>query len=84
MMNPTTYCREAIEALRQQRGSFSAPAGQQVVVILSTYGQQGLSAQDFAMTLNLLAESSERSGRAKVAAAAREILAGWQSRSATR
>ena len=81
-MDSGTYCREAIGTLRtEQGGSLSDPTSYQVIVLLSSFGQQDLSPRDFTTALNLLIERSERSAKPKVAEAARTILSDWQSRS---
>lgn len=79
-MDPTTYCENAIRVLREEQGGrLSDPASFQMVVLLSSYGQQELSPRDFTTAVTLLIERSERSGRTKMAEAARRILSDWQS-----
>ena len=81
-MDPTTYCQEAIETLRREQGGvLSDRPSFQMVILLSSYGQQDLSPWDFATTLKLLIERSERSGGARGAEAARRVLDDWQSAS---
>ena len=77
-MDTAAYCRQAIEALRdEQGGSFSDPGSRQTVIVLSSLGQQGLSARDFTRALSLLIESSERSQQPRLAEATRRILSEW-------
>lgn len=81
-MDPTTYCREAIELLREEQGgTLSDPSSFQAIVLLSSYGQQELVPEDFTAALRLLIDRAERSGRPNMAAAARAVLRDWQSRS---
>jgi hypothetical protein len=80
-MDPSTYCRQMITTLRQKPdGRFADPERHQMVVILSTFGQQELSAEELTRRLQELIQSAEWSQRPKVAAAAQQILADWQSK----
>ena len=79
-MNPSTYCQRVIETFREApNGRFADPASHQMVVILSTFGQQELTPEELTRSLQELIRSAEWSQQPKVAAAAQQILADWQS-----
>ena len=82
-MEPAVYCRTTIATLREQQGGrLSDPATFQSIVVLSSFGQQELSAREFDTALSLLIERSEWAVQPRMARAARAILEDWQARSA--
>ena len=83
-MDPTAYCEQAIEQLRDKRsGAFSDRQQYEVLIVLSSFGRQDLSPPHFTQALKLLIERCERAGQPKTAAAARQILSDWLSRPPT-
>jgi hypothetical protein len=82
-MDPSTYCRQAItQAQAAAQGVGLKREDRQIVVILSSYGQQDLSPAEFATALEVLVERARREQRPTMARAARKVLSDWQSASA--
>jgi hypothetical protein len=80
-MDPSRYCQQVIEQLRQEPGGrFADPESHQRVAILSAFGQQELSPDELTRSLQELIRSAAWHQQPKVAVAAQQILADWQSR----
>ena len=82
-MEPNRYCQQAIQELRQSMPSEQRVEAQQRLVVLAYFAAEPLQTRDFASRLRLLANSSERSGRSNLAAAARAVLEDWERQRAT-
>ena len=80
-MDPHLYCLEALSELQgRETERFASSEVYQVQLVLAHYSREPLSAQDFEQALWWVADGAERTGRARLAAAARAILADWRAR----
>jgi hypothetical protein len=81
-VEPKRYCQQAIQEIRRRMPSEPPTEAQQRLVVLAYFAEEPLETRDFASRLKLLADSSERSGRPTLAAAARAVLEDWETKRA--
>ena len=84
LMDPKTYCAEAIAELRawaERRGArFEGHDRPQLIAVLAYFALRGPAPAAFGAELRRLAQESGRVGRTSLAAAAAAILRDWENR----